>query len=448
MVDIDGLLARRVPRYTSYPTAPHFHTGIGEAQYREWLAAQPQGAPASIYVHIPFCDTLCWFCGCHTKVVNSYSPVESYLDLLIREIDLVADALPSTHPIAHLHWGGGSPTMLKPRDVERLAKHLRERFAISLSSEFAVEIDPRGFIEAMADALAAAGVTRASIGVQDCDPQVQRAINRVQPEETTARAVQMLRARGIANLNIDLIYGLPYQTLSGLARTIDFAASLDPGRLAVFGYAHVPHFKKHQRLLPEHALPDERGRLKQAVLVNAALTGRGYVPIGLDHFAKPGDALAIARAKGRLARNFQGYTTDNAPVLIGLGVSSIGALPQGYVQNCADMRDYRAAVGAGRLPIARGIALSDHDRMHRAIIERLMCDFEVDLGQIAAAWGRSIEDFTVPLDRLIPLFTDGVATLDGTTLAVAPTWHVFVRLVCAAFDEYLEEGGIKHAKAV
>jgi oxygen-independent coproporphyrinogen-3 oxidase len=380
--------------------------------------------------------------------VNAYSPVQSYLDVLFREIDLVADALPPGHPVTHIHWGGGSPTMLKPHDIARLTQHLRQRFAVSPDVEFAIEIDPRGFAEEVADALAQAGVTRASIGVQDCDPAVQRAVNRIQPEETTVRAVELLRSRGINRLNIDLIYGLPYQTLAGLARNVEFAASLDPDRLAVFGYAHVPHFKKHQKLLPEHALPDERGRLKQAVLVNAALTSRGYVPIGLDHFAKPDDALVVAQRAHSLARNFQGYTTDAAPILIGLGASSIGSLPQGYVQNHIDVRAYRAAVAEGLLPVVRGIVLDDDDRMRRAISERLMCDMEADLGAIAACYGRGMNDLAGSLARLAPLLEDGIAQLEGSRLTVNPQWHIFVRLVCAAFDSYLEDANAMHAKAV
>lgn len=445
---IDRLLASRVPRYTSYPTAPHFHAGVGGAQCRKWLGDQPDGSAVSLYVHIPFCDTLCWFCGCHTKVVNGYSPVQSYLDVLSREIDLVADALPAGHLVTHIHWGGGSPTMLKPHDIARLAKHLRRRFTVAPDVEFAIEIDPRGFTQEVADALALAGVTRASIGVQDCDPAVQRAVNRIQPEETTVRAVEFLRARGINRLNIDLIYGLPYQTLAGLARNVDFAASLDPDRLAVFGYAHVPHFKKHQKLLPEHALPDERGRLKQAILVNAALTARGYMPIGLDHFAKSADALAVAQRQHRLARNFQGYTTDDAQTLIGLGASSIGSLPQGYVQNHTDVRAYRAAIDDGLLPIARGFALTDGDRMRRAIIERLMCDMEVDLGAMTVRYGCGMDDIAGPLLSLTPLLEDDIARLEGTRLSMNPQWRIFVRLVCAAFDAYLGNATAIHAKAV
>jgi len=445
---IDRLIAHRVPRYTSYPTAPQFHAGVGGAQYRKWLAAQPRGTAASLYVHIPFCDTLCWFCGCHTKVVNAYSPVQAYLDLLFREADLVAGALSPEHPVTHVHWGGGSPTMLKPQDIAHLARHLRERFDFAPDAEFAIEIDPRGFTEETADALAEAGVTRASIGVQDCDPIVQHAVNRIQPEETTIRAVEMLRNRGINRLNIDLIYGLPHQTLAGMVRNVEFALSLNPDRLAVFGYAHVPHFKKHQQLISEKALPDERARLKQAVLVNATLAARGYVAVGLDHFANPDDPLAVAQRDHRLARNFQGYTTDNAPILIGLGASSIGSLPQGYVQNHTEVRAYRAAIDEGLLPVARGIALTDDDRLSRAIIERLMCDLEVDLGAMTERHNRTLDALAEPLKRLAPLLDDGIAHLDGSRLSVDPQWRIFVRPVCAAFDAYLGNSSAVHSKAV
>jgi len=446
-MDVAEIFAARVPRYTSYPTAPHFHAGIDSGTYSAWLRELEPGTPLSLYVHVPFCDTLCWFCACHTTIINNYSPMRGYLGLLEKEIGMVSRQLGRRHPVTHLHWGGGSPTLLRAADIARLNKALRNRFSFAKGAEFAVEIDPRGFTAADADALSTAGLTRASIGLQDSDPVVQRAINRIQSEDETANAVALLRARGVSSLNIDIIYGLPHQTVAGIEKTIDFALSLDPDRLAVFGYAHVPHFKKHQALIPESALPGIAERYAQAEAVQARLAARGYEAIGLDHFAKPDDALAIAQREGRLARNFQGYTTDSAPALIGFGTSAIGSLPQGYVQNVSDTPSYRSAILAGRLPIARGIALSTDDRLRRTIIERLMCDLSVDLDAVSARFGRTRAAFSEALSSLKCLEREKLVVVDGGHISVARFSRPAVRLVCAAFDAFLTPEG-RHAVAV
>ena len=442
------LFSARVPRYTSYPTAPHFHGGVTGEIFREWLAALPQGTGLSLYLHVPFCDTLCWFCGCHTKIVNHYSPLASYLDLLLKEIETVAAIIGPGHPVTHIHWGGGSPTMLSPGDVKRLAGALKSHFEIAPGAEFAIEIDPRGLEDEMIAALAKAGVNRASIGVQDCDETVQRAINRIQPFEATQSAVERLRAAGIGALNIDLIYGLPHQTQANVARTIEMALTLTPQRFAVFGYAHVPHFKKHMQLIDERALPDANERLAQFELAHAKLSASGYAAIGLDHFALPEDSLALAQKEGRLARNFQGYTTDDAPALIGLGASSISALPQGYAQNQADVPEYRKAIHAGELAVARGIALSADDRLRRAIIERLMCDLAVDLDAVGAPFGKSATDFGPELAALAAYAEQGLVAIEGSRLAVPPDARAAVRLIAAAFDLYLGKSNAVHAVAV
>jgi len=444
---LEEIFAARVPRYTSYPTAPHFNTSIDAEVYRGWLEALDPAAPLSLYVHIPFCDTLCWFCGCHTKVVNTYSPLTAYLDVLLREIAMVADILGPRRRVAHIHWGGGSPTMLRPDDMRRLAAALRERFDIDAGAEFAVEIDPRGFTPELSRTLGEIGVNRASVGVQDFDPAVQRAINRVQDAATTAHCVRLLRRDGIARLSIDLIYGLPHQTVEGLWNTIDRVLTLDPDRLAIFGYAHVPGFKKHQALIPEAALPDLKERLAQAESAREQLLAAGYVAIGLDHFAKPDDPMAVAKAQGTLARNFQGYTTDTAPALIGFGASAIGALRQGYVQNHAEVPAWRAALLDGELPVARGVALTGEDRIRREIIERLMCDLGVDVAAIAHRHGRAPAIFAGALRELQSLARDGLVIVDGWHVRVPDDRRVGVRLVCAAFDAYLNKAGT-HSVAV
>ncbi len=437
------LFSARVPRYTSYPTAPHFHAGVTETTLRQWFCDLPQGMPLSLYVHIPFCDTLCWFCGCHTTVVNRYSPVESYLRHLHTEIATIGPLLKG-HPVTHLHWGGGSPTMLAPDDVRGVKRALEANFAFAPDAEFAVEIDPRGLKQEMVTALAESGLTRASIGVQDFAPKVQQAINRIQPFEETRDVVAALRAAGLKSLNIDLIYGLPYQTRENVARTIALSLSLKPQRFAVFGYAHVPHFKKHMQLIKDEALPGAEERFEQFELAHRLLSSAGYTAVGLDHFALPDDSLAIAQKNGTLQRNFQGYTSDDAPALIGLGASSISALPQGYVQNKPEVPEWRKAIEAGALPVARGIALSADDVLRRAIIEKLMCFLAVDL----AAFGKTPADFLREMAALQPLIAEGYVVQEGNVLLVPQSARAAVRLVASVFDGYLADSKAVHAVAV
>ena len=438
---------RPVPRYTSYPTAPHFHSGVAD-EYPDWLARLPHDEPVSLYFHVPFCTRMCWYCGCHTKVVRGYRPVSAYAALLEREISLVADAIPAAPRIAHVHWGGGTPTILSSEDFAALMDALRARFAFAAAAEIAVEIDPRGLSRAQANALAAAGVTRANLGVQDFTEEVQRAINRIQPFETTARAVEWLRGAGIAAIGFDLMYGLPRQGLAEVIRTVDLAARLAPDRLAVFGYAHVPWMKTHQRMIDESVLPDGAERLEQLEGAAARLAEHGYLRIGLDHFARPDDPMARAQAEGRLRRNFQGYTDDRADTLLGFGASAIGALPQGYVQNAVPLRAYGEAVRDGRPPVAKGLRLDAEDRLRRAVIERLMCDLEVDLEAMSAHFARPEEDFATERDALAAMQRDSLVELDGNRLRITETGRPFVRSVCALFDQYLGSGTARHSRAV
>ncbi len=444
---IAELFAANVPRYTSYPTAPHFHKGVDEKISRSWLQRLPSEEPLSLYAHIPFCDSLCWFCACHTRAANHYAPVQAYCDLLLQEIDLVADALPGRMKVRHIHWGGGSPTILDSTDIARLSSHLRARFDITSDAEFAVEIDPRGFSPAMAQDFARAGVTRASMGVQDCDPAVQRAINRIQSDDQTFDAVAHLRAEGIRSINLDLVYGLPRQTLESWGRTLDFILWLKPDRIAVFGYAHVPSFKKQQALIPAELLPDVETRLRMAELARQILCAHGYVAVGIDHYALPGDALAKAAIGGRLFRNFQGYTTDSASSLIGLGASSISALPQGYVQNESTVPAWRTAITAGHLPVGRGVVLTDQDRLRRTIIERLMCDLEVDLESLLqdAAGRQDMEDAFLALTELADR---GIVKVDAARIIIPAQWRTAARLVASSFDAYLERRATGHSVAV
>jgi oxygen-independent coproporphyrinogen-3 oxidase len=428
-------LAHRYPRYTSFPTAPHFHAGVAAETYAGWLKTLPAGEALSLYVHVPYCESLCFFCGCHMKVTNRLSHVRRYVAALSAEAAQVGAALGPKRRLAHLHFGGGSPTILPPQEIERLMAALREQFIIDKDCEIAVEIDPRGVDEAKLDAWVAAGMTRASLGVQDLDPKVQQAINRVQPFETVAGVVEGLCRRGVGSINIDLVHGLPFQTVDGVRQTIRQVLSLKPDRLALFGYAHVPAMKPHQRLIPEAALPGPDERHAQLQAACDELIASGYEAIGLDHFARPDDALAQAARAGRLHRNFQGYTTDDAAILIGLGPSSISELPQGYAQNQVDIALWAQTVEAGRLATKRGIALRPADHLRRAVIERLMCDYAADIGRLAAAHEmnpRVIED---AWPRLAVLEAAGIVTRVGEHIAIPYAARHQVQRVAACFDD-------------
>ena len=437
-----------VPRYTSYPTAPHFHDGVTAQRYGEWLAELSDEASISLYLHIPFCRQMCWYCGCHTKVAAQYGPVSRYLDALTRELELLGEALPAPLSVSHIHFGGGSPTILSDPDFAGLMNAIRDRFDVLATAEIAVEIDPRTLSRAKASALAAAGVNRVSLGVQDFNEHVQMAINRLQPFELVADAVEHLRGAGIEAINFDLMYGLPGQTVDDVLRTIDLAVELAPRRLAVFGYAHVPWMKTHQRLIDEATLPGPGERRAQADAVFARLVECGYVPIGLDHYAQADDALVRAQRTGRLHRNFQGYTEDGAETLLGLGASSIGRLGAGYVQNAVSIAQYTRTVGAGFLATARGIEIGAADRARGAIIERLMCDLEVDLAAVGNGARHELGDLEYERRALQAMADEGLVTFDGDRVRVREAGRPLVRRVCAVFDTYLAAGKARHSQAV
>jgi oxygen-independent coproporphyrinogen III oxidase len=432
---------RNVPRYTSYPTAPHFSAAVGADTYREWLAALPQDATLSLYIHVPFCTDLCFYCGCNTRAVRRREPVDGYAERLIDEIRLLDGVI--GRKLTHLHWGGGTPSILGPHWLETIAAELASRFDLSGLQEHAIELDPRRLHKPLVRTLAAIGVTRASLGVQDVSPRVQQAIGRIQPFELTERAADWLREAGIVDLNIDLMYGLPTQTARDVARSAEVAAMLGADRMALFGYAHVPWFKTHQRLIEEASLPGPAERIEQAQAAAEMLTGMGYQAVGLDHFALPDDELAVAAREHRLHRNFQGYTTDEADALIGLGASAIGKLPQGFVQNAPDLGGYERAVEAGRFATVKGIAVNDDDRLRARIIERLMCDLELDLDAFGGA-----ERFGDEIDGLKPLADEGLLELDGARVTVTENGRPYVRIAAAAFDAYLAAGQQRHSIAV
>ncbi|QGM46296.1 oxygen-independent coproporphyrinogen III oxidase [Methylocystis heyeri] len=442
-----ALAERAAPRYTSYPTAPHFSPQIGDEQTRCWLGELPENATLSLYFHVPFCAEICAYCGCHTKALRQDAPLTVYKETLLREIELVAGATRARRVVS-IHWGGGTPGMLGPARFAEIAECVGRHFEIGPHTEHAIELDPRLLDARFVEALARVGVNRASLGVQDFNSHVQEAAGRVQPYETVAQAVALLREGGITSLNFDLMYGLPRQTQEDVAHTASLAAGLGPARLAVFGYAHVPWFKTHQKLIDEAALAGAAERLAQAETARAALEAQGFEAIGLDHFALPGDPLAQAAREGRMRRNFQGYTTDAADALLPFGVSSIGRLPQGFIGNAADNAGWRRAIEAGRFATARGLAFTQEDIARGEVIERLMCDFTIDYGDLALRHGFDPDAFDAAASELAELERQGLLQLDGRRVAMKPAGRPFVRLAAAAFDAYLAKGAARHSAAV
>jgi oxygen-independent coproporphyrinogen-3 oxidase len=438
----------RLPRYTSYPTAPHFSDAIGPGTYAQWLKAIPQHATAALYLHVPFCRATCWYCGSHPTMTSRDEPVAVYEAALRCEIDLISRQIGRRMKVDHIHFGGGTPTIMAPESFTDLIGAIRQSFFVLPSAEIAVEIDPRNLSSAMIDALALGGINRASLGVQSFDPVVQYAINRVQTFEETAIAAENLRRAGIKAINFDLIYGLPRQTIASCVDTVRRCVELRPERLAVFGYAHVPTFKKYQRKIEESRLPDSVERYDQACAIANALKEAGYVQIGLDHFARPTDEMVVALQEGRLHRNFQGYNTDTSTVLVGFGAGAIGHLPQGYVQNDFAIDAYSDAIATGRLATAKGYAMTDDDNLRGEIIERIMCDFAADIGAICARHGAGADAMLKSAPRLKELVSDGIVEIKGSSLKVTDKSRFLVRSVAAAFDTHLDQSQRLHSHAV
>ncbi|VIO70385.1 Oxygen-independent coproporphyrinogen III oxidase [Bradyrhizobium ivorense] len=438
----------RLPRYTSYPTAPHFSASICESDYQTWLKSLGAQQSASIYVHVPFCRRMCWYCACHTSVTKRQEPISIYAAGLRTETYLVAETVGRRQPISHIHFGGGTPTIMTPETFADLVGSLRHSFAVLPDAEIAVEIDPRMLSEPMAEALGYCGVNRASLGVQSFDPVVQRGINRRQSFGQTATSVDRLRRAGVDRINFDLLYGLPRQTVASCLDTVAKCLELHPDRFSAFGYAHIPSFKKHQRKIDESALPDSVTRHVQFETIAEALVDAGYVRIGIDHFALPDDNLALARQEGRLRRNFQGYTDDSADTLIGLGASAIGRMQQGFVANAVSIKDYLARISEDRLAVARGYLLTDDDRFHAEIIERIMCDLTVDLSETSRRYGRDPSLAVVDRSRLDGLIADGVVVMDDGRLSVAGGAEFLARSVASIFDAHLTRTGTTHSLAV
>ena len=448
MQPIATMLDAKVPRYTSYPTAPHFQSGLGPETTRQWISALPAGSPISLYLHIPYCDRLCWFCACHTKQTLRYAPVSAYLTVLHAEIAGIGRLLDGRTPVGAIHLGGGSPTMLRPDDLIALGSRLRSAFNVLPNAEISVEIDPNDIDDARLDALAAFGMTRASLGIQDFDPRVQKAINRIQSFEQTAYVIDGTRTRGINSVNLDLLYGLPHQTVESAASTLRQALQLAPDRMALFGYAHVPWMKKHQTQIKDEWLPDGPERYAQAEAVRALALGAGYQPIGIDHFAIPGDALTLASQQGRLKRNFQGYCADQCDTIIGLGPSAISQFEQGYLQNTPATGDYTRRIEDKGFATMRGLALTDEDRVRRWVIERLMCDFRFSRAEAVDRFGATAHDVMTQAMQLASTQNETLCHWRNDGFEITATGRPFVRVIAARFDAYFTAAPARHSAAV
>jgi len=441
-----NMLERAVPRYTSYPTAPNFNAAVNADVFGSWLAGLPGEAALSLYLHVPFCRELCHYCGCHTKATLRDEPIIAYARRLAEEVALVASRT-GRRKVTHIHWGGGTPSILDTRQLQLIADKLAHHFDLSAIREHAIELDPRYVTQELATALRDIGVNRASLGVQDFSEHVQQAAGRIQPFDTVRKAVDTLNDFDIKRINIDLMYGLPKQTVADVRRTARLAHSLQPQRVAVFGYAHVPWFRPQQRLIADADLPSSPERLAQAEAAHETLVQFGYRAVGLDHYARPDDQL-VAKS-GRLQRNFQGYTDDDADALVGLGASAISRLPQGFAQNVPAVGNYSRAIADGKLATAKGIELSDDDRLRGHIIERLMCDMAVDLDAVADEAGLNVDtDFADEIEALQPFQDNGSVLIDGRRIRITESGRPYMRLVASVFDTYLAQAKSRHSMAV
>ncbi|HET7536436.1 MAG TPA: oxygen-independent coproporphyrinogen III oxidase, partial [Candidatus Didemnitutus sp.] len=420
------------PRYTSYPPATQFTGEIAPLHLDEAIADDNQrGGPLSLYFHLPFCETRCWFCGCNTVITRRRESAGEYLDDLVREMKLIAARVNRSRPVTQIHLGGGTPTFFPPEELRRLGRVIRENFTVPESCEFSVEIDPRRLTEDHVAALQEIGANRASLGVQDTNPRVQLAIHRVQPHRMNQAAFQWLRAAGFRSINVDLIYGLPLQTPETYAHTIEDVLGLGPDRLSVFSYAHVPWIKPAQKIFDDRdQLPGAEAKLAMFATAHEKLTGAGYLDIGLDHFARPDDELAVALREGTLHRNFQGYSTRADAALYGFGISSISSTATTYRQNFKTMPEWKAALDRGELPIERGLRLSIEDQRRRTVIMRLMCDRKLDFAALSTALHVDfIRHFASELDALKPLELDGLLTISSEGLEVTRVGVPLLRVI-------------------
>ena len=444
---IDPVLIRKYdvsgPRYTSYPTADRFVEAFGDAELKQWLARRNIGGislPLSVYVHLPFCDTLCYYCGCNKVVTRDHGKSAKYIKYLEKELALLEPRLGTDRQLSQLHWGGGTPTFLFSREMAFLVDILKKQLVWARDIECSIEIDPRRCEPGMMAFLTELGFNRVSLGVQDFDPAVQKAVHRIQTEAETRRVMDEARASGVRSINVDLIYGLPRQTLDSFNRTLDRVIALGPDRIALYSYAHLPRVFMPQRRIPEADLPTPEAKLQILTLAIGRLTRAGYLYIGMDHFARPGDELAIAQQQGRLQRNFQGYSTQADSDMLGLGVSAIGRIGPIYYQNRKNLDEYYTALDTGRLPVARGLELAPDDLVRRAVIQGLACHFRLSIESIELAYLIDFRKyFAEELKDLKTLRDDGLVELQPDWIVVTPKGRLLVRVICMAFDRHLRE---------
>lgn len=420
-----------VPRYTSYPTAVEFVSDVVASDYQTWLGSIDGREPVSIYLHIPYCRDLCFYCGCHAKALRRNDVAEAYVRALVCEFETVAAHLKTKLRVRNLHWGGGTPSIVGENGLETVLDALQRHFHIDDDVSHAIELDPRHITADLAKVLRRLGVNRVSLGVQDVNADVQAAIGRIQPIDTVRAAVDHLRAAGIDRINFDLIYGLPLQTAASLRQTCRAVAALMPDRIACYGYAHMPSRRANQKQIDSATLPSGVERLDQATTVSAELRALGFQPVGIDHFARKDDPLAIAASEHRLRRNFQGYTDDACDTLIGFGCSAISRLPDGYVQNETDAPRYCATTAAGHLATVRGCRMTGDDWLRARIIEELMCNFRVDLKAMSVA-----DQFQDELALLRPMVTEGLLTICNGVVSVTDAGRTVVRVVASMFDAH------------
>lgn len=428
-----GLFDARVPRYTSYPPANRFEPDLGARLQAGWLGETERSVPVSVYIHIPFCRRLCWFCACRTQGTRTLQPVEAYLRDVIKELKIVGATLENRPLMARLHLGGGTPTLLNADQINRLLLAVDQTFQSTPDCEFSVEIDPTEAAPAVLDTLAEQGLARASIGVQDFAPKVQEAIGRPQSLHQTQQVVDRLRAGGVRSLNIDLLYGLPFQTRRSLLSTLEQVGTLNPDRLALYGYAHVPHMSKRQKMIPGAALPSTQERFFAAQEAKEALIAMGYVSVGIDHFAKPADSLTEAASQGRLRRNFQGYTDDPCETLIGFGASAISRFKGGYVQNAVATAAYQKRIRAGGLAGHKGYALTPRDRFIGDLIDQVMCFGVIEPAPLATKHPWYAEDLRAIVQDLKETFPKAFE-LEGDRLRFADNMAVLARVIAARID--------------
>ncbi len=441
-----GLFDAKVPRYTSYPTAPHFKNGVDSDVFSNWIKSIPENGSISLYVHVPFCRRLCWFCACRTQGTQSDSPVRAYLETLKSELAQLGEILPSGVTLSRLHWGGGTPTLLSAEMMRELATDIANVAPFGRDAEFSVEIDPNEIDAARVEALVAAGMNRASIGVQDFDPQIQETIGRPQSYEVTSETVDLLRSQGITSLNADILYGLPHQTNTRMADSVQKLLSLSPDRVALYGYAHVPWMARRQNMIPSEALPTPEARLELFETAQQLFAWDGYCEIGIDHFARPSDGLAVAQKLGKLRRNFQGYTDDRSDVLIGVGASSISRFPQGYAQNAPATSAHTTAIRDGRFSTARGHVFSADDKLRSRMIEALMCDFRIDFADILQRFDISKSALNAMVEQVAVRFPDMVK-ITSESFVILPKAQPLTRVIAREFDAYdLSKAG--HSAAI